>query len=48
MMKKEYVKPQMSVVEYEHENDLLCASCDNRMRVLFDYTEPAPEENDDE
>ena len=26
--KKEYVKPEMIVVEYEHENDLLCASTD--------------------
>ena len=25
--KKEYVKPEMTVIEYGHQSDLLCASC---------------------
>lgn len=37
--KKEYIKPQMSVLEYEHEGALLCASgqvCDEEdMDVEF-------------
>lgn len=39
--KKEYVKPEMTVVEYEHENDLLCASnCgDGIVKTIFDDTE---------
>lgn len=27
--KKEYIKPQMSVLEYDHEGALLCASGQN-------------------
>jgi len=41
--KKKYHKPEISVIEMVQENSLLCESCEEKLGVTWDESEPEGE-----